>query len=157
MGPAPTGNGETPKNHRSRSCPSQFFHSLEVGQKGEMGTVSLIRRIIGSTAPSSTGVLLAALIPVPVVPPSSGTTARLRRAGRGPRNGQSPPTRPRFAVRPLACTSPPGAIRAACGIPSGYHNRCRVPRIPPYFQLHQMPETTLGVYQLRMRMYGYRV
>jgi len=54
----------------------------------------------------SAGVVHAALIPVPVVPPFGGLTARLRRAGRGPRNGQSLPTRPRFAAGPRACTSP---------------------------------------------------
>jgi hypothetical protein len=92
-------------------------------------------------------VVLTALIAVPVVPPLGGPTARLWRAGRGPRNGTDLPAvqlptshvlggellhslennslrpTPRFKT---CNTIPPGAIRAARGIPRGDHNRCRL-------------------------------
>ena len=56
---------------------------------------------------SSAPVALVALIAVPVVPAFGNPTARPRKTSRRPRNGRSPPTRPRFtAGRELAPTLP---------------------------------------------------
>ena len=95
---------------------------------GKGGRRGYFGGIMGSAATCSAGGVLAALIPVPVVPPFGGPTARLRRAGRGPRigaeNNALRPT-PRFKTWN---TIPPGAIRAGgrCDIPRGYYNRLRL-------------------------------
>jgi hypothetical protein len=93
--------------------------------EGETEIDALIRGIIGSAACISAGAVLAALTPVPVVPPFGGPTARLRRAGRGPRNGQSPPTRPRCLrlARELPPALPEQSVRHAAFRDD--HNRYR--------------------------------